>query len=181
MSALNGEVRQCEGSLVTTSSWLSRMMGRLPAGAWATSCAQLTRSGAALPPRGRQAQMLARPGAISKTLFSMPSRSKIRLKNSAARASLPGGLVVLICRYSRYHCSAKSAYCVMRAEGMASEARAAAFATGFFAAATAERKIVSITGTTERERRNEGNKRPPVRTANQAGYQEKSETSGSLS
>ena len=165
MSALNGEVRQCEGSLVTTSSWLSRMMGRLPAGDCVTSCAQLTRSGAALPPRGRQAQMLARPGAISKTLLSMPSRSKIRLKNSAARDSFPGGLVVLICRYSRSHCSAKSAYCAIRSAAMASEAIAVAFGAGFFAAATAQRETANITDRTEREKRNEKNKRPPVTTA----------------
>src|ERR1700690_3509542 len=52
----------------------------------------------------------------------MPSWSRIFLKKSAARASLPGGLVVSIRRYSRCHCTARSAYCFRRSGGMLSEA-----------------------------------------------------------
>src|SRR5579863_754644 len=51
----------------------------------------------------------------------MPSWSKIFLKNSAARISLPGGFVVSIRRYSRCHCTARSAYCFRRSGGMLSE------------------------------------------------------------
>src|ERR1022692_90567 len=51
----------------------------------------------------------------------MPSWSRIFLKKSAARASLPGGLVVSIRRYSRCHRTARSAYCCRRSGGMLSE------------------------------------------------------------
>src|SRR5579863_5839090 len=52
----------------------------------------------------------------------MPSWSKIFLKNSAARSSLPGGFVVSIRRYSRCHCTARSAYTFRRSVGMLSDA-----------------------------------------------------------
>ena len=57
---------------------------------------------------GRTAQMFARPGEYSKIRFSMPSSSKIALKNLAAFTSLPGGLVVSICRYFCIHSTARS-------------------------------------------------------------------------
>src|SRR5580704_6501426 len=52
----------------------------------------------------------------------MPSWSRIFWKNCAARASLPGGFVVSIRRYSRCHSTARSAYCLRRSGGMLSDA-----------------------------------------------------------
>ena len=74
--------------------------------------------------RGIRAHRSARPGAYSKSWFSMPSCSKILLKNSAARISLPGGLVVSICRYFRSHSIARSEYWLSRSGRIAAYARA---------------------------------------------------------
>src|ERR1700740_281071 len=60
---------------------------------------------------GNTAQRLARPGAYWKTWFSIPSASRIFLKNCAACISLPGGLVVSIRKYCCIHCTARSEYC----------------------------------------------------------------------
>ena len=91
---------------MTTSMWFSRMIGRC---ASAVVC-------------GTRAHRSPRPGAYSKTRFSMPSWSRIFLKNAAARISLPGGLVVSMRRYSCFQCTARSAYCFMRSAGMRDDA-----------------------------------------------------------
>src|SRR4029453_16594333 len=57
---------------------------------------------AAPPPRrpapARPARRLARPGAASIVSLSMPSRVRTSARNRAPATSLPGGLVVSICR-----------------------------------------------------------------------------------
>src|SRR5205823_14484878 len=56
----------------------------------------------------RRAQMLPRPGADDAVSNAMPSCAKIRAKNCIVRFSFPGGLVVLIWRYSRTRWTASS-------------------------------------------------------------------------
>src|ERR1051326_2661003 len=118
--ALKGGTRQRLGALVTTSSWLRRMIGRSFCGELWTSCSHV--AFASFAARGRQAQMFSRPGAKAKTLFSMPSLSSCCLNHSAARASLPGGLLVSVCKYWRSSSRARSAYCAILSPGMRSEA-----------------------------------------------------------
>src|SRR5262249_34023294 len=65
-----------------------------------------------------RAQRSARPGWYSKTRFSIPSSSKIFLKNVAARNSFPGGFEVSIRRYSCIHSTARSEYRLSRSGGM---------------------------------------------------------------
>src|SRR6266566_3699570 len=52
--------------------------------------------------------MLPRPGADDAVSNAMPSCAKIRAKNCIVRFSFPGGLVVLIWRYSRTRWTASS-------------------------------------------------------------------------
>src|SRR5204863_5194931 len=94
IAALNGGDFQCEASLVTTSIWFNKMIGRF---ASAVLC-------------GILAHISARPGTYSNKRFSIPSASKIFLKKAAERASLPGGFVVSMRKYSCSHCRAKSEY-----------------------------------------------------------------------
>jgi len=72
-----------------------------------------------------RAHKSALPGANSKTRFSMPSASKIFLKNAADLASFPGGFVVSIRRYSCSHCRARSEYCLIRSAEIFAEASGA--------------------------------------------------------
>src|SRR6266571_7122818 len=107
IAALNGGAFQCEASLVTTSIWFNKMIGRF---ASVVLC-------------GTLAHISARPGTYSNTRFSIPSASKIFLKKAADRVSLPGGFVVSIRRYSCSHCRANSEYCFSRSPGTLLDAR----------------------------------------------------------
>src|SRR6266576_3177257 len=98
IAALNGDDFQCEASLVTTSMWFNKTIGLF----------------ASAVLRGILAHISARPGTYSNTRFSIPSASKIFLKKAADCASLPGGFVVSIRRYSCSHCRARSEYCLRR-------------------------------------------------------------------
>src|SRR5581483_5845735 len=61
--------------------------------------------------RGSRAHRSPRPGAYSNTRFSIPSWSRILLKDATVFISLPGGLVGSMRRYSCIQRTANSAYC----------------------------------------------------------------------
>src|SRR5579863_6018376 len=71
---------------------------------------------------GIRAHKSPRPGAYSNTLFSIPSSSRIFLKNAIALISLPGGFVVSTRRYSCIHVTARSEYCCMCSGGIFEDA-----------------------------------------------------------